>query len=106
MASEFLKSLNKKPNSPFKKISDLTTNKKYLITNAEIKDTKYGKSVQLTVDEDDIKFFLPKRYSKTKKSELKYFINNYIVYMGREDTMYMVKFIENKDISSESEEEN
>ena len=108
MASEFFKSLNKKPTSPFKKVSDLTINKKYSITNAEIKDTKFGKSVQLTVDEDEeeIKFFLPRRYSKTKRSELKYFINNYIVYKGREDKMDIIKFKENKEkeISSESEE--
>ena len=53
MSSEFFKTLNKKSSSPFKKISDLSISKKYLITNAEIKDTKYGRSVQMTVDEDN-----------------------------------------------------
>ena len=105
MASEFFKTINKKPTSPFKKVSDLTIDKKYLITNAEIKDTKFGNSVQLTTneDEEEIKFFLPKRYSKTKKRELKYFLNNFIVYKGREDKMDIITFKEN---STESESEN
>ena len=75
MSNDFFKTLNKKPSSPFKKISDLSNSKKYLITYAENKDTKYGRSVQMTINEDneEIKFFLPKRYSKTKKNEFKYF---------------------------------
>ena len=107
MASEFFKTINKKPTSPFKKLSELKIKEKYLITGAEFKDTKFGKSVQITVYEDNekIKFFLPKRYSNIRKSELQYFINNYIVYMGREDTMDIIKFIENKEISSDSEAE-
>ena len=70
MASEFFKTINKKPTSPFKKLSELKINEKYLIINAEFKDTKFGKSVQMTVDEDNekIKFFLPKRYSNIKKT--------------------------------------
>ena len=70
MASEFFKTLNKKVTSPFKKVSDLTIDKKYLITNVGFKDTKFGKSVQITTNEDDseIKFFLPKRYSNIKKT--------------------------------------
>lgn len=105
MASEFFKTINKKPTSPFKKVSDLTIDQKYLITNAEIKDTKFGKSVQLTTneDEEEIKFFLPRRYSKTKKRELKYFINNFIVYKGREDKMDIIKFKENKEKENSSE---
>ena len=105
MASEFFKTLNKKPTSPFKKVSDLTINKKYLIISAEFKDTKFGRSVQITISEDDdeIKFFLPKRYSNTKKRELQYFTNNFIVYKGKEDKMGIIKFVENKEISSESE---
>ena len=107
MASEFFKTINKKPTSPFKKLSELKIKKKYLIFNAEFKDTKFGKSVQITAYEDNekIKFFLPKRYSNLRKSELQYFINNYIVYMGKEDKMDIIKFIENKEISSESEAE-
>ena len=105
MASEFFKSINKKPTSPFKKLSELKLKEKYLIIDAEFKDTKYGKSIQITAYEDNekIKFFLPKRYSNIRKRELQYFINNYIVYMGKEDKMDIVKFIENKEISSESE---
>ena len=96
MASEFFKSINQKPSSPFKKVSDLTINEKYLITNAEIKDTKYGKSVQITVIEDcsEIMFFLPKRFSNTKPRELKYFINNYIIYEGRENQIDIIRFEE------------
>ena len=107
MASEFFKTINKKPTSPFKKLSELKIKKKYLIFNAEFKDTKFGKSVQITAYEDNekIKFFLPKRYSNLRKSELQYFINNYIVYMGREDKTDIIEFIENKEISSESEAE-
>ena len=92
--------------SPFKKISELTIDKKYLIVNAEIKDTKFGKSIQLTVideDKEPIKFFLPKRYSNTKKQHLKYFLNNLFIYKGKDDKMDIVKFIENKEFSSESE---
>ena len=105
MASEFFKTINKKPTSPFKKLSELTINKKYLIINAEFKDTKFGKSVQITVNEDDdiIKVFLPKRYSNIKKRELQYFINNFIIYKGKEDKMDIINFVENE-ISSESEE--
>ena len=106
MASEFFRTLNKKPTSPFKKISDLTIDKKYLITNAEIKDTKFGKSIQLTVideDEDPIKFFLPRRYSNTNKKHLKYFINNFIVYKGKDDKMDIIEFMENNSSEEESD---
>ena len=102
MASEFFKSINQKPSSPFKKVSDLTINKEYLITNAEIKDTKYGPSIQLTINnfnEEDlskVKFFLPKRYSNTKPRELKYFINNYIVYKGKKFSTDIIEFVENR----------
>ena len=77
--------LNKKSASPFKKISDLITNKKYMIVSAEIKYTKFGRSVQFTVDEDgeQFKFFLPKRLSNIEELDLILYINNYIVYKGR-----------------------
>ena len=105
MASEFFKRINKMPTSPFKKISDLTINEKYLITNAEIKDTKFGKSVQLTViDEEPIKFFLPKRYSNTKKQHLVYFKNNFIIYKGKKDKMDIIMFEENREFDNESDE--
>ena len=108
MASEFLKSLNnKKPTSPFKKLSDLTINKSYLITNAEFKDTKFGRSVQITVmneDNEPIKFFLPKRYGiNIKRRELKYFVDNIIIYKGREDKMDIIEFVEKE---KEKEKEN
>ena len=106
MASEFFKRINKVPTSPFKKVSDLTINQKYLITNAEIKDTKFGKSIQLTVideDEEPIKFFLPKRYSNLKRQQLKYFLKNDIIYKGKKDKMDIIMFEENREFGNESD---
>ena len=78
-------SKNENNTTLYKKVSDLQINKKYLITNAEYKDTRYGKSVQMTVKENGkkIKFFLPKRFNnEIKECDLNSYLYQYIVYEG------------------------
>ena len=78
-------SKNENNTTLYKKVSDLQINKKYLITNVEYKDTRYGKSVQMTVKENGkkIKFFLPKRFNnEIKECDLNSYLYQYIVYEG------------------------
>lgn len=76
----------------FVKISELEVDKEYLIEEAKIIETKYGKSIQVTLDDNDIKVFLPKRYSVIKKSELKYLEGTYLIYKGKDEKMDLIEF--------------
>ena len=85
---------NNLSSSAYKKMSELEVDRKYEITSAFIKETKFGKSIQVTLD-DEINVFLPKRFSKLSKSDLKTLIDLHLIYKGKnEDGMDIVELSE------------
>ena len=105
MANNFLNMMNNLSiKSNYKKISELEEFKKYEIINAVFKETKFGKSIQITI-QDNTKLFLPKRYCNIKKEELKSFVGICIQYEGKKDKMDIISFHELDEESDDEEEQ-
>lgn len=91
---DFLKKVNNIKS--FTKVSELKVDEEYLIEEAKIIETKYGKSIKVTFD-DNTSVFLPKRYSVIKKSELKLLEGLSLVYKGKDEKMDLIEFRNNEE---------
>ena len=84
---------NNLSSSSYKKLSDLEVDKVYEITSAMIKETKFGKSIQVELN-DEINVFLPKRFSKLSKTNLKTLVDLHLIYKGKNEEMNGMDIIE------------
>ena len=91
----------------YKKISDLTINKRYLIIETKCKD--FGESIILTIiyEGEFINIILSNKNNSIKKSFIKFLIGRYIIYKGQNGKKdFIIKITANASESDSEDNEN